>query len=142
MAAALTGCALEPTADSADDENQAVVPVVPRVDASRCPDGAVCLYQNPDRGGMMIVLSAGASISDFTTIRCPGCIGGTIGNDRTFDHQMSSWENRSAFPNCFYDKPLFGGPPHVMPPHELHNAKAGDNDTASSIEPCVVSGMP
>jgi hypothetical protein len=135
-AAALTGCALEPGPDSAGEASQPEDRVAPRGGASPCPDGAVCLYQDPGGGGMMVVLSAGTKISDFRTIRCPGCIGETIGTSGTFDKQMSSWENRSVFPDCFYEKPNFEGPQHVVAIGKLHDALPGENNVGSSIEPC------
>lgn len=136
MAAALAGCAVEP-----DPAGEASEPVVRSISDglfgnSPCPDGAVCLYQDPDRGGMMIVLTGGARLSDLRTIPCPGCINGTIGNDGTFDKQMSSWDNRSAISNCHYEKPNCGGQRHVMRAHEFHNASPSENDIASSVEPC------
>jgi hypothetical protein len=139
-AAALTGCALEPGPDAAGEASQAER-VVPHGAASPCPDGTVCLYQDPGGGGMRVVLSAGTRISDFRMIRCPGCISETIGSDGTFDKQMSSWENRSVFAYCFYEKPSFEGPSHVVAIDKLHDAQPAENNVASSIEPCRSPGL-
>src|SRR3982750_4055947 len=68
--------------------------------AGPCPSDMVCLYQNANGGGMMVVVTPGAEIPDFKAIPCPGCLNGVHGNDGTFTKQMSSWDNQSVVPYC------------------------------------------
>src|ERR1041384_5868545 len=114
LVALLTGCALEPQPDGSE-ARQGVERAATDGDESPCPDGALCLYERPDRGGVMVVLSPGAHVYDLRTIPCQECLGSTIGHDSTFDKKMSSWENRTSIASCFYEKPQQEGPQYVMP---------------------------
>jgi hypothetical protein len=104
--------------------------------ASACPDGAICLYENPDRGGRMLVLRAGAWIRDVTASRCATCSDEAMAEGDAFGGQVSSWENLSAIPTCYYEKPKFEGPPHLMPGHVFHNLSPGETMTIQSTSPC------
>jgi hypothetical protein len=146
LAASLTGCALEPASDPAPGASEPTERAVvegesrsPRwmmTSAGPCPSEMVCLYQNANGGGMMVVVTPGAEIPDFKAIPCPGCLNGVHGNDGTFNKQMSSWDNQSIVPYCYYEKPKYDGAKRAMVKDRLTNAMGDEDDAASSAEPC------
>jgi hypothetical protein len=146
---ALTACALASELDDVDARSrtgetagpaaneESLAPTDWRmIDASACPPGFVCLYQNANRGGTMLALAGGISIADMRTIRCPGCTDGSHGNDGTFDDQTSALENRSGRRYCWYAEPFFRGVAHTIGDVVITIFPEPANDTLSSIRPC------
>ena len=142
----VTACALDrdadPTADALGDAIAPAAPAAPDgdppgpadwklINASACPLGFVCLYQNADGSGMMLALAGGVSIANMATISCPGCPGGT------FDNQTSALNNRTGRQYCWYDNPLFLPPGHSIASNAVVILPPGPADnTLSSIRPC------
>lgn len=146
---ALTACALASELDDIDARGRAgetaeraadgesLVPTDWRmIDASACPPGFICLYQNANRGGTMLALAGGVSIADMKAIRCPGCTNGSHGNDGTFDNQTSALENRSGRLYCAYAEPMFRGVATKIGNEPIVVLPELANDTLSSIRPC------
>jgi hypothetical protein len=105
-----------------------------------CPRGAVCVWQNSNRGGQGFALrfSATAGFLNLANIPCPAnlCNNGRFGNDGSFDNQMSSWENEAGRRFCWTALPLGNGVHHPGNDRQFINVTAGENDTASSVGPC------
>lgn len=102
-----------------------------------CPDGFACLFQDSDRGGFRVAISAGCGIADLRTIACPECTNGVNGNDGTFNDQMSSWANRSGEQYCWYADVEFQSVRAMMPDNTFRaSVLPANNDQASSFGPC------
>jgi hypothetical protein len=101
-----------------------------------CPSGSVCLYQNNQFGGEQVIVPNGCSISNLRDIPCPGCTNGTLGNDGTFNDQMSSWKNFSGRAYCYFFFTNFQGTSVGMGNGQSHGAVlAANQDRATSIAP-------
>lgn len=102
-----------------------------------CRPGFVCVYQNSNFQGIAYGVALGAGISDLTKLQCPGCANGLHGNDDSFGAQMSSWDNETDRPYCWYPDLDFHGKPMTMPPHtKRRSVPKENNDKALSMGPC------
>ncbi|HEX3479448.1 MAG TPA: protein kinase [Kofleriaceae bacterium] len=103
----------------------------------RCRAGFVCLYQNGRFRGVAYGVSEGGAIYDLDKVDCPTCKNGIHGNDGTFHRQMSSWDNATDRPYCWYDEVGFRGKAVRMSPHTRHGQVLPvNNDRALSLGPC------
>ena len=96
----------------------------------QCPSGFACLYQNSNRGGFGVGISAGCGISNLSSVGCPSC---TRGN---FNDQMSSWQNVSGQRYCWWFDAGPSGEVHTMGNGVTQNVLARENDQASAFGPC------
>jgi len=120
---------------AAEDQPAGTVFVTAPVTAAvACPSGLACLYQNSNRGPRM--WGTNGQFPNLRLKACPECTNGTHGNDGTFNDQMTSWENRSGKPYCWYVNANFGPPAHTMRNGVIQNVLPAENDTASSMRPC------
>ncbi|HEX3765404.1 MAG TPA: peptidase inhibitor family I36 protein, partial [Kofleriaceae bacterium] len=102
-----------------------------------CRPGFVCVYQNANFRGTAYGVSLGASISNLEKLRCPGCKNALHGNDNTFSGQMSSWDNETDRPYCWYFDTDLRGKAMSMPPHtKRRSVPVQNNDQALSMGPC------
>jgi len=104
--------------------------------ATSCPAGYVCLFQNSNRGGYGYGVRSGYGTRNLLSVRCPSCTNGIHGNDGTFNDQMTSWENRSGRRYCWWFDVGPGGERHPMNNGLRVNVLARENDQASALGPC------
>jgi hypothetical protein len=103
----------------------------------QCPAGFVCLYQNGRFRGIAYGVSEGGAIYDLDKLGCPTCKNENQGNDGTFYRQMSSWDNATDRPYCWYYEIGFSGKSVQMSPHTKHDqVLPSNNDQALSLGPC------
>jgi hypothetical protein len=103
----------------------------------KCRPGFVCLYQNYKFQGMAYGVSDGGAITDLDKVNCATCKNGTRGNDGTFHRQMSSWDNATDRPYCWYYEVGLRGKSIRMSPHARHGqVLPSNNDRALSLGPC------
>ena len=103
---------------------------------ARCPNGYVCLYQNRDHQGFGLGIPRGYGLANLKAVPCTSCENGTHGNDGTFNDQMSSWVNHSGQRYCWYVNRSEKKGKHTMPNGQFINVLPGENDLATTVEPC------
>jgi hypothetical protein len=111
----------------------ALMAVIPL--SATCPSGAVCIFQNSNRGGARLAISLAAGVGiNLTNFGCSACTNGIHGNDGSWNDQMSSWENAAGVNYCWAVNINGGGTRHLMRASvSLQNLLSSENDTASSI---------
>ncbi|HEX8112754.1 MAG TPA: peptidase inhibitor family I36 protein [Kofleriaceae bacterium] len=125
-----------PDVDSPDGDSSRACTVITSGVGGACPRGFACLYQNSNRKGLGVGISAGCGSSDLRAVRCPSCTNGIHGNNGTFNDQMSSWHNASGRRYCWYFDINFRGERHTMGNGVIQNVLPRENDRASSFKPC------
>lgn len=112
------------------------IPAGLTIASATCPSGAVCVFQDSNRGGAGFAISLAAGVGfNLTSLSCPSCTNGIHGNNGTFNDQMTSWENASSVRYCWAFNVNGGGERHPMNVGvALQNVFSRENDQASSVD--------